>query len=204
MKFPTCSMRVRAPTKVNVSWIAMPRTRGGLSDDRGLAVGASGGRRTSKGRNHLDLDLGTLDEGCQEYTKDDFEINEMVLGRHPEHNEAWWPVKLFSQSRKAKSFLQPQTPHTLLKLCLGLYKAWPARLERIIVKRLRTHILAIFDSGGKDAFPEQGIILDPRTEVPDHVRRQKQRETSLCIMFYGSSSQARLHFRYMLPSQAVV
>lgn len=35
----------------------------------------------------------------------------------------------------------------------------------------------------------QGIILDPQTEAPDHVRRQKPRDRPLCIMFYGPGTQ---------------
>lgn len=75
---------------------------------------ANGGRRGSRGprgRSQLGLDEATLDEAALDYTRDDFEINEMVLARNDERNEAWWPVNPLtelSQTKVLKDTKQPR------------------------------------------------------------------------------------------------
>ena len=84
---------------------SMPRTRGGIFDPFDGPESANGGKRPTRGprgRNQLEIDEASLDASALDYSKDDFEINEMVLARHPEHNEAWWPVILFSDQSQTK------------------------------------------------------------------------------------------------------
>lgn len=75
----------------------MPRTRGGIEDPfKGLEV-THGGRKASRvqrGRSQLEMNDATLDDTALDYTKNDFEINEMILARNPERDEAWWPVRI--------------------------------------------------------------------------------------------------------------
>lgn len=84
----------------------MPRTRGGILDPfDGLEAG-SGGRkagRGSRGRGHLEWDEASLEESALDYSRDDFEINEMVLARNAERNDSWWPVKFLSAQSQTKT-----------------------------------------------------------------------------------------------------
>ena len=83
----------------------MPRTRGGILDPFDGLDSASGGRKASRGprgRGHLEFDEATLDDSALDYSKGDFEINELVLAQNPERNDSWWPVKSPQPSRKRK------------------------------------------------------------------------------------------------------
>ena len=84
----------------------MPRTRGGILDAYDGLEAGHGGRKASRGprgRSQLGLDEATLDEAALDYSRDEFEINEMVLARNIERNEAWWPVNPLSDLSQTKA-----------------------------------------------------------------------------------------------------
>lgn len=55
-----------------------------------------------------------------------------------------------------------------------------------------------FSSKGFQRHCSQGILLDTKSEVPDYIRRIKQRDMSFCVMFYGPGNQVSQIFRATL------
>ena len=179
---------------------SMPRTRGGIGDTYAGLDAGNGGRRASRGprgRSQLGLDEATLDEAALDYSRDEFEINEMVLARNSERNEAWWPVSpstVLSQTKAKVNLVTPTAGSTLLHTFLGPKRKGCGKVHRAGTEFRISVSLWLFWGPHKLSYL-QGILLDPRTEVPDHVRKIKQRDKPFCVMFYGPGTQVSYIFR---------
>lgn len=179
----------------------MPRTRGGELESFDGLEGGSGARRSgrgSKSRVHPELQDEDLDEAALEYGRDDFEINEMVLARNTERNDSWWPVICSLSSRKRNHRAVQTTPNgaTLTFMCIrGREIKLIGCFERVKLIFSPECISLYFALTLLHCKLMQGILLDTKTEVPDHIKRVKQRDKRFCVMFYGPGSQVSHFFR---------